>query len=153
MLPCKPEGVSAAKLSSSRVWHTLRREQKEGSSPLSSRAQGACGVWAVTQSPCPAGSPGGCTGCRGCSGRHSQRLFPVHPCLAGIGAWDVSQMKTQAASPILPSSQKGCSVTQRGGPAAQAVEQLVCHSSLKGFGTVKETPSTFWLQASGKHLF
>lgn len=89
----------------------------------------------------------------GVLGTAQPAFVPVHPCPARIGAWDASQMKTQAASPVLPSSQKGCSVMQRGGPAAQAVEHLICHSSLKGFGSVKETPSTFCLQTSENHLF
>lgn len=68
MLSCKSEGVFAIKFSSSKIWHAFRREQKERSAPLNSRALGACGVWAVTERPCPAGCPGGCAGCRGCFG-------------------------------------------------------------------------------------
>lgn len=130
MFPCMSEGAFAVTFSSSKAWHTVRREQREGSAPLSSRALGACGVWAVTERPCPAGSPGGCAGCRGCFGQHSQRLFPVHPCPARMGAWDASQMKTQAASPSVDIISEGVQCHAEKGsccpscPASRLPEQL-----------------------------
>lgn len=95
MLPYKSERVSAVKLSSSRIWHTVRREPKEGITPQ----QPCPDMWHVGCHRVPV-SRWQCRRMRGLQGvpRDSQRLFPAHPCPARIGAWDASQMKTQAAS-------------------------------------------------------
>lgn len=90
-------------------------------------------------------------GCRGCLGPGQPALVPCSSsaCSLLIRAQPEQEPgmcargKLKLAAPVLPSSQKGCGATQRKGPAAQAVGHRVCHSSLKGFGTLKEMPSIF----------
>lgn len=69
VLPCKSEGGFAIKFSLNKIWHTIKREQKERSAPLSNCALEEHVVCEMSQSALVhAGSPGGCAGCRGCPG-------------------------------------------------------------------------------------
>lgn len=72
MLLCNLEGVFAIKFSLNKIWHTVKREQKERSAPLNNRALGEHVACEMSQSALVhPGSAGGCAGRRGCLGDHT----------------------------------------------------------------------------------
>lgn len=149
MLPCKSEGVFAIKVSLNKIWRTVKREQKKRSASLNNCALGEHVACEMSQSALVhPGSPGGCAGCRGCLGDHTESICslfiqaqPRHNQNRSLGC------KPDKNSSCQPQCwhhlRKGYSATQRKGPTAQAAEHLLCHKSLKGFGTIKETSSIF----------
>lgn len=70
----------AIKCSLSKVWHTVKREQKERRAPLNHCALGEHVAYEMSQSAVVhAGSPSGCAGCRGCLGDHTANVCSIHP--------------------------------------------------------------------------